>query len=108
MYRPFATARNCAESDSADNCHNRARPNGSGSRSQAPGQCRRPGGWRSRRPLLEGLSDLRKQFVAHHVVADVHGAGEAFSVRRAMAFDDDAIEAEEYPAVGLAWIHLVL
>src|SRR5260370_20559904 len=99
MYRPFATARSCADPGSADNCHSRARPNGSRSRCQAPGQARRPGGWRSGRALPKGLSDLRKQFVAHHVVADIYGAGEAFSVRRAVAFDDDAIEAEEYPAV---------
>src|SRR5271166_1182335 len=108
MYRPFAIVRNCRESGSADNCHSRARSNGSRSRCHTPGQVRGAGRLRYGRTLPQGLPHLREQLMADHVVADICGAGEAFSIGRAMAFDDNAVEAEEYSAIGLARIHLVI
>ncbi len=58
--------------------------------------------------LAEHLGNLRLQLVARHVVAEVDRRGEAFGIGAAMALDDDAVEAEKYAAVDLAWIHLVL
>ncbi len=56
---------------------------------------------------VRSAADLGEQFVAHHVVAEVDGAGEAFGVGAAVALDDDAVEAEEDAAVRLARIHLL-
>ena len=50
---------------------------------------------------------LASKIVAHHVVAEIDRCGEALGVGAAVALDDDAVEAEEDPAVGLARIHLV-
>ena len=50
---------------------------------------------------------LASKLVAHHVVADIDGRGEALGVGAAMALDDDAVEAEEDAAVGFARIHLL-
>ena len=61
----------------------------------------------SLRCACERLADLGEQLVAHHVVAEIDRVGEAFGIGAAVALDDDAVEAEEDAAVGLARIHLV-
>src|SRR5262249_26303059 len=55
----------------------------------------------------EAVADLGKQFVAHHVVAEIDGVGEALGMGATVAFDHDPVEAEKNPAIRLAWIHLV-
>src|SRR5262249_32433051 len=56
----------------------------------------------------ERLLDLREQFVARHVVAEIDGRGETLGVGAAVALDDDAVEPEENPAIDLSRIHLLL
>src|SRR5262245_39571391 len=46
--------------------------------------------------------DARQKLVAHHVVAELDGRRKAFVVGAAMAFYDDAVEAEEHAAITLA------
>src|SRR6478736_351550 len=47
------------------------------------------------------------QAILGHVIADFDGRGYAFGIRPAMAFDHDAVQAEEYAAIDLARIELL-
>ena len=42
---------------------------------------------------------LREKIVAHHVVAEFDGGGETLGIGAAVAFDDDAVQAEKNPAI---------
>ena len=46
-------------------------------------------------------SDLGQELVADHAIAKLDGGGKAFGVGSAVAFDDDAVEAEKDAAIGL-------
>src|SRR5205085_4317549 len=51
------------------------------------------------------LPDACEQGVIHHSVSDVDRIGEAFGIGPAVALDHDAVEAEEYSAIGFSWVH---
>src|SRR6195256_1426967 len=105
MYPPSATVRNWGGRGAADNCRSQGPPTAAWSRGCSP-----DGTGRNRLALMarEAAADLGKQFAAHHVVAQVYGAGETFRVGAAVALDDDAVEAEENAAIRLARIHLLV
>ena len=54
----------------------------------------------SRPRRAERRRDLGQKLVAHHLVAELDGGGETFGIGPAVAFDDDAVEPEKYPAIG--------
>ena len=51
--------------------------------------------------------DPVEQPVADHVVAKLDGRRKALVVGAAMALHDDAVQAEEHAAIGLAHVHLL-
>src|SRR6516165_9261721 len=56
----------------------------------------------------ERRRDLGEKLITDDAVADFDRGGEALGIGAAVAFDDDAVEAEKDAAVGLAWIHALL
>ena len=56
----------------------------------------------------EVRGQAREHVAFRHIVADLDGAGEAEGIGAAVALDDDAVEAEERPAVHAARVHAVL
>src|SRR5438105_5897081 len=53
-----------------------------------------------RDPLVTGV-----QTCALPILPDVDRIGEAFGIGSPVALDDDAVEAEEYSAIGFSWVH---
>src|SRR4051812_31689022 len=42
-----------------------------------------------------------------HLITNVDRVGKTFSISSTVTLDDNSVQSEEYPAVGLAGIHLV-
>src|SRR5262249_5796323 len=89
---------------SADSCRSQAPRTAAWSRSRSPDGARRN---YLAVVTREAVADLGKQFVAHHVVAEIHCGGEALRIGATVALGHDPVEAEKHPAIRLAWIHLV-
>jgi len=56
--------------------------------------------------MAKCLADLGEEVLADHVIADIDGYREPFSIGPAVAFYHDTVEAKQHASIGFGRIHL--